>query len=247
MFGIDDVAAATLGAGIIGGVASAYGANRAGKDAKAATEAQIGWERERAKNAHQWEVEDLKKAGLNPILSAGGSGAVTGGISAPMPDRSGYTEAGEKLINSALAAYDISLKKQKNDAEVDNLNAATEQTQTKNKLTEAQIISEFEKQGLISKQTATEISKQSLNYAAANKMDTEIKAITAKLQTEIEELKAKIELAKENKDVTEQKKLQEQYNTKMQQFTYWFDKGERVAATMINATNSAANVIGAIL
>lgn len=28
-----------------------------------------------AKNAHQWEIQDLKRAGLNPILSAGGQGA----------------------------------------------------------------------------------------------------------------------------------------------------------------------------
>lgn len=241
------LATATLGAGLIGGAASAFGAKKAGEDAQKVTAAQIAWERERAQNAHQWEVKDLQAAGLNPILSAGGSGAVTGGISAPMPDRSGYTTAGEKIVNSALAAYEISLKKQKNDAEVDNLNAATEKTQTENKLTEAQILTEAERAGLISKQTATEISKQTLNYAAANKVDTEIKAITAKLQTEIDELKAKIELAKANKDVAEQKKLQEQYNTKMQQFSYWFDKGERVARVLTDTTNSAANVIGAVL
>ena len=36
-------------------------------------------QKEFAQNAHQWEVEDLKKAGLNPALSAGGGGASASG------------------------------------------------------------------------------------------------------------------------------------------------------------------------
>lgn len=43
-------------------------------------------QKEAMQNAHQWEVADLRKAGLNPILSAtGGSGASTGGLNSPMP------------------------------------------------------------------------------------------------------------------------------------------------------------------
>ena len=62
---------------------------------------QIAWERERAQNAHQWEIMDLHAAGLNPILSAGGQGAQTSGVSGAMPDVSGYAKAGE-MIGSAI-------------------------------------------------------------------------------------------------------------------------------------------------
>lgn len=66
------------GGDILGFAGGLLGANSSNKANSALNAQSIAFEREKAQNAHQWEVEDLRKAGLNPILSAGGSGASTG-------------------------------------------------------------------------------------------------------------------------------------------------------------------------
>lgn len=109
------------GASLLGGI----GANKS--SAKAAKRS-IAFQREMAQNAHQYEVADLKKAGLNPILSAGGPGASASG--GAMPNI-------RNPVPEALLATAIQVKKAKQ--ELNNLesteNLIRQQTQHTTALT----------------------------------------------------------------------------------------------------------------
>ena len=97
-----------IGAGI-SAAASIYGANKQANAADAANAQQIAWQREAMQNRHQWEVEDLRKAGLNPILSAN-AGASTGGAGfhPSVPDYMGaYNSSAVNAVNALKAIADI--------------------------------------------------------------------------------------------------------------------------------------------
>lgn len=157
--GIGTFLASKGGGSIIGGALSAagsiFGANASADATEEAVKRQIEWERERATHAHQWEIQDLKAAGLNPILSAGGSGATTGGISAPIPDTSGYAEAGNKFFSALQSQSQTELNKAntaKTGAEVSNITADTENKLEQNALIKAQTAVEQARKGLITQQ-----------------------------------------------------------------------------------------------
>ena len=77
-----------------------------------ALSAYFGWkhQKEVIQNRHQWEVSDMRKAGLNPILSAGGSGAPGNAPTIVAPDVAGAMKSGaeastqhsEKNLKDAL-------------------------------------------------------------------------------------------------------------------------------------------------
>ena len=133
--------AALQAAGDIGSSLLSYGASRRN------LKAQLAWEHERATNAHQWEVEDLRKAGLNPILSAtGGSGATTSPISPQMPDFSGVSRAGRALANyfdlqNQANALDIQKATEKQiQAETEKTKVDSEVSKSQETLNKAEIV-----------------------------------------------------------------------------------------------------------
>jgi len=76
----------------------------------------LGFQREMAKKAHQYEVEDLRSAGLNPILSGtGGPGArASGGAAAPATNFAS-TAVATRRLNQELE--NMKAQKDKIDAE----------------------------------------------------------------------------------------------------------------------------------
>lgn len=69
------------------------------------------YQKEFAQNAHQWEVKDLQSAGLNPILSAGGSGATASGGGSAGTGSMGLTDVMNSAAGIAQTLSNIDLQK----------------------------------------------------------------------------------------------------------------------------------------
>lgn len=127
--GLDNVL--DIGSNILGGI---FGANSAKKAAEQQFQNQLKlmeqqnkYNVENYQHRHQWEVEDLRSAGLNPILSANSAAnvaSVSGGSAAMADPASSGEKMTNLLKNLAFSALDIERKKADNDM----VKAGAEQT-----------------------------------------------------------------------------------------------------------------------
>lgn len=112
---------------IFGGIMSADMQNSASEGMQARN---IAWEREQLQNKHQWEVEDLRKAGLNPILSApNASSAVSAGSPQGANPEIKLSKTLEALSNSALMRKQEQIAQY--DAETRRIDALAHKTMSK--------------------------------------------------------------------------------------------------------------------
>lgn len=116
---------------IIGGIGEYFGTSSANSLQQSLFNQQIGFNREVMQNRHQWEVEDLKKAGLNPLLSATTG---TGTLSAPNPpttQKANYSQSAAQLAQLAsLSIQDKQANAMLQSAEAARISAESAKTKT---------------------------------------------------------------------------------------------------------------------
>lgn len=125
-----------IGTGLLGSFMSASGQKDANEATIASAREQMQFQERMAKNAHQYEVEDLRKAGLNPILSSkyGGASTPSGAMAVSQNPNANF---GSNLPSSAKGSMEMAYNK----ALINRTNAEAENVQIEKEVLKANAVS----------------------------------------------------------------------------------------------------------
>lgn len=159
-----------LGASALMGGASALGTHLANKASAKSVDKQLAFQERMSNTSYQRAMEDMRKAGLNPVLAY-----TQGGASTPSGASYSANDALSSGVSSALAARKLSQDLQIGDATIENLRA-----QNSN----------------LSEANAKLIAETNAVYQNIFKMDTEMRLNSALAASSAEEAKVKALTAK---------------------------------------------------
>lgn len=112
-----------LASSALGIAGSIWSADRANSAQSAMLQEQMNFNREVMQNRHQWEVQDLRQAGLNPLMSVT---SPTGTLSAPSPASAHKAD----IASSALQLGQLSVAEKQADAQLNSAQAMLKNADT---------------------------------------------------------------------------------------------------------------------
>lgn len=146
----------------------------------AAADAQMDFQERMSNTAHQREMTDLKKAGLNPLLSAKYGGSSTPGGAMPS-----LVNSADSAASSAAAKRQQFLQERQLQSSIDNIEAQTNLTNAKTVTEGGQPAMQQSTRELQGTQAAGTRSTITLNEHQMRKLRTDTELVSAKITSEM--------------------------------------------------------------